>query len=207
MLSVHGHGMGSPMDQSGQDRGADLTRAEVDAVFIGMTAADWRRAEHMASFAARGVPGKSGEDMLQDALEQFLAGRRRFPRGRHPLVVLKTAMRSNASNARKAERRSPIENNVSVTGHSMETDDLVPTTEGSDRRTPLAELEAKELLEAIFSDLAEDADALMVAMAWAEGLRGAAAIETTGLTGHQYDAARKRLLRKLTSHDADRSAS
>lgn len=182
---------------------SDLTRAEIDAVLVEMSAADWKRAERMSAFAARGVPGKTGEDLLQETIEQLLAGRRRFPRGLHPLVVLKTTMRSNASNARVAERRGPIREKVPVAGHALEQD--VKGVEGADRRTPEVDLAAKEMLDAIAKDLETDEAASLVGMAWLDGLRGAEAAAATGLSTKDYDAARKRLLRKLAPHAADRS--
>lgn len=191
------------VSQSGGIQGSDLTRAEIDTAFQGLSGADWKRALRLAAFAARGLPGKTGEDLLHDTIVQLLTGDRRFPRGVHPLVVLKTAMRSNASNTRKVELRGPIRPGVAVAGHSMVTE--AGGVEGQDRRTPLAALEAEDLLRAIEAEVAKDDALSMVAMAWCDGLRGAEAADLAGLTAKEYDAVRKKLLRRLGPHAADRS--
>ena len=51
--------------------------------------------------------------------------------------------------------------------------------------------------EAIEKLVADDEDAQMVLMAWSEGIRGKAAAEDLGFDMKRYDAARKRLERKL----------
>lgn len=192
------------MGQQGDVQGTNLTPTEVGAVFEALCGADWKRAERLAAFAARGVPGKTGDDLLHDTIVQLLSGDRRFPRGLHPLVVLKTAMRSNASNARKGERGGPIRDGVPVVGHSTTTDGA-SGVEGQDRRTPLAVLEAEDLLSAIERDVAGDDSLSMVTMAWLDGMRGAEAAELAGLTAKEYDAVRKKLVRRLAPHAADRS--
>lgn len=192
------------MSQPGENQTQSLTRAEVDAVFQALSAADWKRAERLAAFAARGLPGKTGEDLLHDTIVQLLTGDRRFPKGVHPLVVLKTAMRSNASNTRRVERRSPIEDGLPVAGHSMCTDNGW-AVESQDRRTPTVIAEAEALLAAIEKDVAGDDALSMVAMAWLDGVRGVEAAELAGLTAKEYDAVRKKLLRRLAPHATDRS--
>ena len=53
-------------------------------------------------------------------------------------------------------------------------------------------------MDAVLHAIEDDADAVLVAMAILDGLKGAAAILATGLDAKAYDAARHRLIRKLT---------
>ena len=86
-----------------------LTYQEVRDALSQMAEADMRRAERIADFLSHRLPGMSAEDLLQEVYTQLLSGDRRFPRGVPALVVLKTAMRSEASNVRKAGRASPVD--------------------------------------------------------------------------------------------------
>lgn len=189
------------LDDDDPDR---LSVQEVRGVFDQMSEVDWKRAERLARVAAAGLRDLSPEDLLQETLVKLLAGERRFPRGRHTLVVLKTAMRSEASNARQRSRASPINSATAVAGHAN-LPDSNPGVDAGDQRSPEIELIAKDQLDAILLALECDPDALMVAMAWLDGLRGSAAAEAAGLDVKAYDAARKRLMRRLESFQAEGS--
>jgi DNA-directed RNA polymerase specialized sigma24 family protein len=175
-----------------------LSRTEARAALDQMGEADWIRAERLASVAARGLPGMSPEDLLQEACTKLLSGQRRFPRDTHPLVVLKTAMRSEANNARKSSRASPIDDAYQV-GVTLDSENSPQPVEGSDRRTPEVERVAKEQIDALLELVSDDPNAELVMMAWFDNLRGQHAIEATGLTAKDYDSARKRLMRKLAT--------
>jgi DNA-directed RNA polymerase specialized sigma24 family protein len=134
-----------------------------------------------------------GEDLLQEIWTQFLSGERRFPRDVPTLVVLKTAMRSEASNVRKSGRASPVD-----AGYAIEQVDA------PDRRTPEAELLARQELDALIACCSGDPDVELVVMAWIDGLKGEAARQTTGLSEMAFDAARKRATRKLAGFERAR---
>jgi hypothetical protein len=181
-----------------------LSSTEVRSVLDQLidNAADWKRAERMADFAARGLPGVTGKDLLHGVIVQLLSGQRRFPRGKHPSVVLKTAMRSEASNiwksawVRRRDDRRAVEPEIDADGTDTPDDVRRVAKNAVDFRTPEDEAIAKEHLGALDASLADDPDAELVAFAWADGLRGEAATKATGLDAKAYDAARKRLLRK-----------
>jgi DNA-directed RNA polymerase specialized sigma24 family protein len=179
-----------------------LSPAEVRSVFEQLSEADWKRAERMAAFVACGLPEMTGEDLLHEALVELMEGVRRFPRGEHPFVVLKTAMRSEASNVRKSawvrrrDDRVAVEPEIDPDRADNPEDVRRVAKMAVDFRTPEDEAIAKEHLDALDASLADDPDAELVALAWADGLRGDAAIKATGLDAKVYDAARNRLLRK-----------
>ena len=168
-----------------------LNCQEVQACLAQMSDADLRRAERIADFLARGLGGLSGEDLLQEACVKLLSGERRFPRDVYPLKVLKSAMHSEASNARKTERASPVDARVPLPDDS------------ADRRSPEVALLATEQFRALIATCSGDPDAELVVLAWADGLKGAEAQEATGLAGKTFDAARKRATRKLAGFEPE----
>lgn len=184
------------MGWDSQDPGR-LSYQEVRESLLQMSEVDMRRAERIADFLGHRLPGMRGEDLLQEVYTQFLSGDRRFPRDVPALVVLKTAMRSEASNVRKAGRASPVD-----ARYQIET-----VEDPGDRRTPEAEVLAREELEALLTSCSGDPDVALVVMAWIDGLKGEAARESTGLGEMVFDAARKRATRKLAGFERAREGS
>lgn len=188
--------MGSTADDA--DR---LSVPEVRAALEQMNAADWARAERNAAMVARGLIGMSGEDVLHEVVTQLLANERRFPRGRHPLVVLKTAARSVANNFRKSawlRRRgdAAVEPECDPDDSGAMNDVRPVAAAAIQWRTPEDEVLAKEQFDAFLTAIEDDPDAQLVAMAWAEGSRGVEGMKATGLEPKAYDSARNRVLRR-----------
>lgn len=184
------------MGWDSQDPGR-LSFQEVRDSLSQMSEADMRRAERIADFLGHRLPGMRGEDLLQEVYTQFLSGDRRFPRDVPPLVALKTAMRSEASNVRKAGRASPVDPRYQV-----ET-----VEDPRDRRTPEVEILAREEVEGLLASCSGDADVELIVMAWMDGLKGEAARVSTGLGEMAFDAARKRATRKLAGFERAREGS
>ncbi len=171
-----------------------LSYQEVLDAFNAMSEVDWKKAERIAQAIGHRLPGMSSEDLLQEVCTKLLSGDRRFPNGHAPLVVLKTAMRSEAGNVRKSGRASPIDSSYR-SDPTEESDDPRPVARAIDRRSPEVEEIAKQQLESLSQRCAGDDNAELVMMAWADGLRGEAAREATGLSSKDFDAARKRATR------------
>jgi DNA-directed RNA polymerase specialized sigma24 family protein len=173
-----------------------LSYQEVLDALNALSEPDWKRAEGIAQGMGHRLPGMTADDLLQEVCTQLLSGERRFPKGHHPLVVLKTAMRSEASNARKAGRANPVDSSYRI-DPPEESEDTRPVAPAIDRRTPEAEELAKQQLESVNQRCAGDDNAELVMMAWADGLRGKEAEAATGLSAKDFDAARKRATRML----------
>lgn len=182
---------------------ARLSRAEVEAVLNGLSPADWSRAESIATVFCGGLTGWAPDDLLQEALFSLLSETRIWRPELHPLVVLKTAMRSIASNARKHINASPIDENVAV-ALPEEEDDKMPVAHGKVTLTPEDALTGKQQLNAVYAIVEGDEDLELLVMTWADGLRGAGARDALGWDEKKYDAARNRLLRRLKALDPDR---
>lgn len=174
-----------------------LCATEVDAVLRAMTPAQWEKALRLARFRAAGLPHWSGESLLAEALAKLLAGDRVWRRGVDALVTLANVMHSLASNDRKKERNAPIDRFATVDMGAGVDEDEPCGVSSPDDRSPMAVADAKSQLAAIEKLVEDDEDAQMVLMAWAEGLRGKEAAADLGFDMKRYDAARKRLERKL----------
>lgn len=177
-----------------------LSTSEVEAIFRSFGPAEWRRAAVLAEAAAAGLAHWSPRDLLHEAIASLMEGSRTCPVGVHPMVMLANAMRSIASNARERSANSPVVVGVRVAhGGSDDDDDPQPAVHGESVLTPERIVEHRELLAAI-DDLVEDDEQLQyLVMAWAEGSRGDEACGVLGWDAKTYDAARKRLTRRLGS--------
>jgi DNA-directed RNA polymerase specialized sigma24 family protein len=186
--------------------GPGLPRDQIEASLAGFSAADWDRAEAIAATLCGGVIGWTAEDLLQEALTKFLEATRTWPTDVHPMVVLKNVMHSIASNERKSNRASPIDATVEVdpfeTGDEAEKVAAVRSSTGI---TPEDVMSGKQQMAAVYAALAGDDDLQMLAMVWADGLRGEDARTELEWDEKKYDAQRKRLTRRLQKLDPQRS--
>ncbi|MGT0247603.1 RNA polymerase sigma factor [Burkholderia pyrrocinia] len=180
-----------------------LSKREVEEELRKLSEADWTRAEIYADFLSRSLAGCDGNDLLQMAMEKFLNMRRRWPRGLEPLKALFGAMRSISSNELKKETNGPIDTFavVSTTDESPDEGQVQPYAVATTLETPEDVLIGRQLVEQIEAELSDDEEAGLLFMFWIEGTRGAEAAAELGWDQKRFDAARKRLLRRLAPHD------
>lgn len=181
-----------------------LSKAQVEAALNGLSPADWARATTIAKTMCGGITGWTPDDLLQEALCSLLDETRVWHAGLHPLVVMKVAMHSIASNAREHNKASPIEETVVVDPLEVDEDGKAPVAHGQTTITPEDQLSGKQQLAAVYAALGGDRDLVDLAEAWANGFRGADACEVLGWDEKKYDAARNRLQRRLKALDPDR---
>ncbi len=175
-----------------------LSKAEREALLGAMSPGDWARAESLARAAAHGLSDMTAQDLLQETLTDLLGEDRTWRRGVHPLVTLKVAMHSIASNALKRVENAPIDQFATVsTGEEEMPEGQPPPVHAVERRSPQDSVEGRQQLALIEQLVKGDDHAELVLMAWAMGYSGAEARQETGLDAKQFDAARQRLLRKL----------
>lgn len=175
-----------------------LALSEVDAALrlLCDNPADFARAKSLARARAAGLIDYSAEDLLQEAFVKLLSGERRWPRNVHPLVVLTTAMHGIASNIRKRTDKGAINRHVAVSAAEGELENGQEIV-AVERVTPVENANATSELAEIQRLVAGDEDAELVVLAWADGLRGKEAADELGFDMKKYEAARKRLIRKL----------
>lgn len=176
-----------------------LSRTEVETELIGLSPADYRRIKIMARTYSRGLTYLSPEDLIQETYVKLLSGERVFPRDARPVKVVSNVMHSEASNCREREQSGAIDHHVDVSAMSQPFDD----DEGlavvilKNEVTPERILEARRNLSAIEALVADDVDLQDVVVAWSLELRGKEASEYLGWEMNRYEAARKRLVRRL----------
>ena len=183
----------------------ELSQDQIGEILSGLSAADWQRARAIAGTQCGGVTGWSADDLLQEAMTKFLAGDRVWPVGVHTMVVLKNAMHSIASNARKHNEAGPIDQYLEVDAFETDDDKPGPTARSTTGITPEDSVSGKQQIAAVYAALAGDEDLHLLAIAWSEGLRGEDACKELGWDAKKYDAERKRLTRRLEKLDPGRS--
>ncbi|HXU94581.1 MAG TPA: hypothetical protein VFP33_13075 [Gallionella sp.] len=183
----------------------NLSRIEVETELTNLSAADIRRIKIMARTYALGLVYLSAEDLMQETFTKLLMGNRVFPRNVRPVTVVISAMHSEASNCREREQTGAIDHHVDVSAMSQSMDDdeatavVIPTNEVTPERILLA----RRSFAAIEALVADDADLQDVATAWSLELRGKDAAKYLGWDMNRYEAARKRLMRRLESMTED----
>lgn len=183
-----------------------LQRAEVDAALVSLVhdAGEMARARKLARVIAHGLPAMDGDDLLGTALLLLLAERRKWPRELPTIVMLKGVMRSVAYCTRKKVDYLLAEDLGALSGDSdVESS---PLAEGvSPEADPARAVAAEYELVAVQDAVKGDEELELLAEALAEGLTGMAIAKEFGWDGRKYDAARKRLSRRLAAIKADRS--
>jgi hypothetical protein len=136
---------------------------------------------------------------------KLLAGERVWPRNVRPLIVLAGVVKSISSNVRKRAATGAIDHSVSLDTDSVdeEFDQTQHVVDSIDNRRPEDNIEAKSELVNLYNLLKGDENVELVAMAWMDNLRGKEAAYAVGLDEKTYDAARKRLMRKLDEYRAN----
>jgi len=176
-----------------------LSPQEVDAQLRAFTAADWARARSLARVAAAGLVGWSGDDLLTEALTRLQEGIRVWRRCVHPLVTLKTIMRSIAHGEFKKQKNGPIDTRVALSGDESGDEDEAPgpVAVAVSDDNPQQAVDLRSQLEYVEKLVEDDEDCWMLVQLWAEGRRGKEAAEELGWDAKKHDAVRQRLLRRL----------
>jgi hypothetical protein len=179
-----------------------LQRAEVDAELARLVQdpAQLARARKIAKFFAHGLTAMDWEDLLYKAMTLLLAGKRKWPRAISTLGVLEGVMRSVASNTRKKL-------------DYVLADDLISTSDEEGASSPLDRAGSSEFDPAFLAEAESalrnavkgDEEVELFLEALAEGLTGTDIAKELGWDGKTYEAARKRLSRRLAALKTDRS--
>jgi len=139
---------------------------------------------------------------------KLMCGDRVWRRGFAAIPAIASVLESMASNYRKREKNGPIDSYAVVATADEPMDDesvLVRHVDPVDSITPEMAVSDGQQLTMLDALLADDVEAMLVAYEWAAGRRGREAAEELGMSVNQYEAARKRLVRKLESMEDERS--
>jgi DNA-directed RNA polymerase specialized sigma24 family protein len=161
-----------------------LTLGEVRRILERLGAPDILRLSALARTWATGLRQHDADDLLNEALDRALSGRRPWPSDVSLPAFLSQVMRSIASQWRKQNRREPLQEDETGVieeashnpGASYEMDDVI-----SRMRDMLAEDPAgRGILEHLLAD--SDREEAQIAL---------------GMDATQYDTARRRMVRNL----------
>src|SRR6185369_2552790 len=152
-----------------------LSLAEVRAALEALSAADWDRIDRIARRRAAGLHHMMPRDLRQQALMELMEARR-WPPGVHPVVVVANVMHSIASNERKHAKSSPIDPYVEVDPFDTKDEDDEPGNKpivlASTGITPADVASGRDQFETLYRELEDDADLQLLAMTWADEVRG-----------------------------------
>jgi DNA-directed RNA polymerase specialized sigma24 family protein len=183
-----------------------LQRAEVDAALVRLVqdAGAMARALKMARVIAHGLPAMEAQDLLQKAMMLMLAERRKWPRGLSTLGMLKGVMRSVAYRA----RRKPdyiLAEDLGFPSEEGDESDMSPLAEGAaPEADPARAVQGESELIAVQNAVKGEETLELLVEALAEGLTGIGIAQELGWDAKKYDAARKRLSRRLAELKTDR---
>lgn len=178
-----------------------LSKEEVYRAVEQLSDDDYQRIRYQARTYVRGLVNMSAEDLIQETFTALLGQDRSFPKDVRPVVVLMNAMHSEASNLREREMTGAIDHFVDVAEIISDDADedettgvsVIPRTEV----TPERIVSGQELFKQLMSSLASEPDLQDLAVAWGMELTGQEAADSLGWDMNQYEAARKRLNRRL----------
>jgi DNA-directed RNA polymerase specialized sigma24 family protein len=187
------------MDSSETNDDDRLSPEEVDAHLRAFTPVDWAKARSLGRMAAAGLVGWSGDDLLVEALTRLQEGRRVWRRGVHPLVTLKTIMRSIAHGEFKKQKNGPIDEHAVVDGDQQNESDgeTAPAAVAVAEGTPEQAADSRSQLEFVEKLVADDEECGLLVQLWADGGRGKEAAAELGWDAKKYDTVRQRLLRRI----------
>jgi hypothetical protein len=145
---------------------------------------------------ARALPALSAEDLLYEAYVRLLSGQRKHPDHLPTVVAVYGAMKSIA-NAERRKARGAVDWATSTDDEANE--DLVAAVSDGAAANPEQAVIARDLVERLDASLGNDDNARLVVEAWIDGLRGTDAAEAIDLDFKDYEAARKRIIRRLNA--------
>jgi hypothetical protein len=184
-----------------------LQRAEVDAALVRLVqdSGAMARARKLARVVAHGLPAMDGDDLLGTAMLLLLAEKRKWPRGLSTLGMLKGVMRSVAYRTRRKLDYLLAEDLGALSDEDSDVESS-PLAEGvSPESDPARAVEGESELVAVQNAVKGNEELEFLVEALAGGLTGMGIAKELGWDGKKYDAARKRLSRRLATLKTDRS--
>jgi len=168
---------------------------EISAAFEGLSAEDKLKLSAIET-VFRGGTGFGPNELVYEAVCRALTGNRNCPRKVPFMAFMVETMRSIAHHERSKRRREVPLTLVPCKGGAAEG----PPDCASGQLSPeehLLERESADAVQSIHELFADDPEAQLVLMGWAEGRRGKALREATGLDQAALDYAAKRIRSRM----------
>ena len=166
--------------------------AEATLAIAALTAADLVRIGRIAQLRAYRLPGVEWEDLVNEAIERVLSGKRRWPMDLPLIIFLREVIRSLTS---EEWRRNAQSNLVAPRANDDGTDPIVMVADPS----PDAEraIIARDLLDQIMGLFEGDEAVLGILSGMASGQSAEEIRSHLKLTPRDYETSRRRLRRGL----------
>lgn len=179
----------------------NLSKEDVSRAIEQLSDDDYQRIRYKARTHAAGLVSMSANDLIQETFIALLTQDRRAPSNVPFVVVVMNAMHSEASNVREREMGGAIDHFVDVSeiiNDDADEDEntgvsVIPRTEV----TPERIVSGQELYKQLINALSNEPDLQDLSAAWAMELTGQEAVDSLGWDMKRYEAARKRLVRRL----------
>jgi len=168
------------------------TREECAEALRALSDEDYERLEKIARLRVTGLHSVAWRDLLHDALERLLDGRRRWPRNIPLVVFLRETMRSIAS-----DHWRRLDGLVVVAESEMGADGDVNGGAVDETAQPERRASAEETLARIESAFEGDAEALRVLTAMATGWSPKEIQQEIGIDETRYASTLRRIRRRL----------
>ena len=173
-----------------------LTVAEFRSALESLCPSDQVRLKEKANALAPGT-GMEPKDLLQEALKRSLEenGGRNCPRNVKPAIFLGNVMKSIASHARQKRKREPL-----INSSKDDEDDPtanVPDPRPSPEEVVIGHLDYVKVLTRIEEMFDKDPKVQAIVIGIMEGWSPQEIREMEPMSKKEYEAARKRVLRKL----------
>lgn len=161
------------------------------------TPAELALALKLALVRAKGLKRMEPRDLLHETSVSLLDGTRVWPRNVATLAVLSEVMHSIASNEHKKKDYKLAEDIRTHRADDSDERDSILATAASQEADPSRTAEAVSELAAVEMAVEGDGELEFLVEAWASGLRGKEAADALSWDMKTYEAARKRLSRRL----------
>ena len=180
---------------SSGEAAAFATKEEAADALRALSQADLARLNALAKVRALRAPGLDWRELLHDAIDKLLTGKRQWPRDVPILVFMRQVMRSLASEALRKTRTGPVMIEADLPqGENGETDYSAALSDEPDAES---QVHARQVLRNIIALFAGDKAVLAVIEGLSLGLPPEDVQTRHRLTPTQFASAQKRLRRSI----------
>lgn len=149
------------------------------------------------------LPKEDVDDLVNEAIQRVLDGRRKWPRTVDFMAFLLETMRSVASEWAKRNRRTVPESRLNPDGEDGGEEKSFLERQPASNSDPEADVAFREFADRIEKVFGEDDEVMTVIIARVEGLTPAETQKDFNMTASAYAAAQKRLRRAVLAGNMD----